>query len=40
VSDLEVEYSEEAGSLYYFKYPVAGAGHRVGWGGMLLVQWG
>ncbi|KAI3430578.1 hypothetical protein D9Q98_005171 [Chlorella vulgaris] len=23
VSDLEVEYSEEAGSLYYFKYPVA-----------------
>lgn len=27
VSDLEVEYSEEAGTLYYFKYPVAG-----GWG--------
>ncbi|KAG2496325.1 hypothetical protein HYH03_005557 [Edaphochlamys debaryana] len=24
VSDLEVEYAEEAGSLYYFKYPVAG----------------
>lgn len=23
VSDLEVEYSEEAGTLYYFKYPVA-----------------
>ena len=26
VSDLEVEYSEEAGLLYYFKYPVAGGG--------------
>ena len=26
VSDLEVEYSEEPGTLYYFKYPVAGAG--------------
>jgi hypothetical protein len=26
VSDLEVEYSEEAGTLYYFKYPVAGEG--------------
>jgi valyl-tRNA synthetase len=25
VSDLEVEYTEEAGSLYFFKYPVAGA---------------
>lgn len=25
VSDLEVEYSEEPGTLYYFKYPVAGA---------------
>jgi len=25
VSDLEVEYSEEEGTLYYFKYPVAGA---------------
>lgn len=24
VSDLEVEYSEEPGTLYYFKYPVAG----------------
>jgi len=24
VSDLEVEYSEEEGRLYYFKYPVAG----------------
>ncbi|MFQ5611179.1 MAG: valine--tRNA ligase [Anaerolineae bacterium] len=24
VSDLEVEYSEEEGQLYYFKYPVAG----------------
>lgn len=24
VSDLEVEYSEEPGKLYYFKYPVAG----------------
>jgi len=26
VSDLEVEYSEEQGSLYFFKYPVAGGG--------------
>jgi valyl-tRNA synthetase len=25
VSDVEVEYSEEQGILYYFKYPVAGA---------------
>ena len=25
VSDLEVEYSEEPGILYYFKYPIAGA---------------
>jgi valyl-tRNA synthetase len=25
VSDLEVEYSEEEGILYYFKYPIAGA---------------
>ena len=25
VSDLEVEYSEETGTLYYFKYPMAGA---------------
>ena len=25
VSDLEVEYSEEQGHLYYFKYPVAGS---------------
>jgi len=24
VSDLEVEYSEEQGKLYYFKYPIAG----------------
>jgi hypothetical protein len=32
VSDLEVEYTEEAGTLYYFKYPVAGGwlGGRVG----------
>ena len=27
VSDLEVEYSEEAGYLYYFNYPVAGGDH-------------
>lgn len=27
VSDLEVEYSEEAGFLYYFNYPVKGGGH-------------
>jgi valyl-tRNA synthetase len=26
VSDLEVEYSEEQGTLYYFKYPIAGGG--------------
>jgi valyl-tRNA synthetase len=26
VSDLEVEYTEEAGTLYYFKYPVSGGG--------------
>ena len=26
VSDLEVEFSEEKGKLYYFKYPVAGGG--------------
>ncbi len=26
VSDLEVEYSEEEGQLYYFKYPVVGGG--------------
>jgi len=25
VSDLEVEYSEEEGKLYYFKYPIAGS---------------
>src|SRR3989304_4740938 len=24
VSDLEVEYSEEQGALYYFRYPIAG----------------
>jgi valyl-tRNA synthetase len=27
VSDLEVEYHEEQGFLYYFKYPVQGGGH-------------
>jgi valyl-tRNA synthetase len=27
VSDLEVEYQDEPGQLYYFKYPVAGGGH-------------
>ncbi len=27
VSDLEVEYSEEQGLLYYFKYPVQGGGY-------------
>jgi len=27
VSDLEVEYSEEQGWLYYFKYPVQGGGY-------------
>jgi len=26
VSDLEVEYSDEEGKLYYFKYPLAGGG--------------
>ena len=27
VSDLEVEYHEEQGFMYYFKYPVEGGGH-------------
>ncbi|WP_420642500.1 valine--tRNA ligase [Candidatus Leptofilum sp.] len=27
VSDLEVEYSEEQGLMYHFKYPVKGGGH-------------
>ncbi len=27
VSDLEVEYSEEQGLMYHFKYPVQGGGH-------------
>ncbi len=27
VSDLEVEYKEERGTLYYFKYPVEGGGY-------------
>ena len=27
VSDLEVEYSEEQGLLYYFKYPIQGGGY-------------
>jgi valyl-tRNA synthetase len=27
VSDLEVEYREEPGYLYYFKYPIEGGGH-------------
>ena len=27
VSDLEVEYSEEPGFLFYFNYPVQGGGH-------------
>ena len=27
VSDLEVEYQDEPGQLYYFNYPVAGGGH-------------
>jgi valyl-tRNA synthetase len=27
VSDLEVEYSEEDGHLYYFNYPIEGGGH-------------
>lgn len=27
VSDLEVEYSEEAGTLYFFKYPILGGGY-------------
>lgn len=26
VSDLEVEYSEEPGSMFYFRYPIAGGG--------------
>ncbi len=27
VSDLEVEYSQESGFLYFFKYPLVGGGH-------------
>ncbi|HET6447404.1 MAG TPA: valine--tRNA ligase [candidate division Zixibacteria bacterium] len=27
VSDLEVEYQDEPGNLYYFKYPIVGGGH-------------
>ena len=30
VSDVEVEYSEEQGTLYYFKYPIAGPSWRRG----------
>jgi valyl-tRNA synthetase len=30
VSDLEVEYSEEEATLYYFKYPIAGADLEAG----------
>ncbi|GAB4535852.1 MAG: valine--tRNA ligase [Anaerolineae bacterium] len=30
VSDLEVEYNEEEGILYYFKYPIAGADLEAG----------
>ncbi len=30
VSDLEVEYSDEPGTLYYFKYPIAGADLEAG----------
>ena len=29
VSDLEVEYSEENGTLYYFKYPIDGSDETV-----------
>src|SRR3990170_1156981 len=29
VSDLEVEYSEEQGSLYYFKYPIEGSNESI-----------
>jgi valyl-tRNA synthetase len=29
VSDLEVEYSEEMGTLYYFKYPIEGSGEHI-----------
>jgi len=29
VSDLEVEYSEEQGSLYYFKYPIEGSDESI-----------
>jgi valyl-tRNA synthetase len=32
VSDLEVEYSEEEGTLYYFKYPIAGSNLKEGAG--------
>ncbi len=30
VSDLEVEYNEEEGTLYYFKYPIAGSNLKDG----------
>jgi valyl-tRNA synthetase len=29
VSDLEVEYGEEQGTLYYFKYPIAGSSESI-----------
>ncbi len=29
VSDLEVEYSEEQGTLYYFRYPIAGTNESI-----------
>ena len=29
VSDLEVEYSEEMGTLYYFKYPIESSGEHI-----------
>jgi hypothetical protein len=37
VSDLEVEYAEEPGTLFYFKYPVAGAEGNGACGGWVVV---
>ena len=37
VSDLEVIYSEEPGTLYYFKYMLAGSGPATGTGEYIPV---
>lgn len=40
VSDLEVEYSEEEGKLYYFKYMVDGGGENGTWIASVAVRVG